>query len=177
MEYAVLGWPESGPTVRLDHEAFAYAGKFVVSGTGKAVAREDGRVVGAAAFDPDRTDETTLVIRYVTVRRDRQGEGIGPRLLRLVADRATDRGFSTVRIAVNNPHAYEASYRAGFGFTGDRTGIAEVVLVDRSRADRDPKAYRRGYEAFADRDLPDDVSEFVDRHREGDPPAVVPRPD
>ncbi|MUV90296.1 GNAT family N-acetyltransferase, partial [Halapricum sp. CBA1109] len=49
MEYALLGWADDGPTLRLDHERFAYAGKFVMSATGKAVARADGDVLAAAA--------------------------------------------------------------------------------------------------------------------------------
>ena len=39
MEYVLLGWPPDGPTLRLDHRRFAYAGKFVMSTTGKAVVR------------------------------------------------------------------------------------------------------------------------------------------
>jgi len=39
MEYAVVGEPGSGATLRLDYRAFAYAGKFVVGAPGKAVLR------------------------------------------------------------------------------------------------------------------------------------------
>jgi len=127
MECILLGWPPDGPTLSLDHERFAYAGKFVMSATGKAVAREDG-TVGAVAFSADRTDETCLRLRYVTVRDDRRGEGIGPRLLRFVSERAREHGYESVRIAVNNPFAYEACSRAGFAFTGQETGLAELVL-------------------------------------------------
>ena len=48
MEYVVLGWPSDGPTLRLDYRQFAYAGKFVMSNTGKAVAYE-----GAPASERD----------------------------------------------------------------------------------------------------------------------------
>jgi GNAT superfamily N-acetyltransferase len=44
MEYALVGWhddPGGGPKLRLDYRAFAYAGKFVTSSTGVAVARDD----------------------------------------------------------------------------------------------------------------------------------------
>lgn len=174
MEYAVLGWPPDAPTLSLDHERFAYAGKFVLPDTGKAVARADGTVLAAAAFSPDRTDETSLRIRYVTVRRDRRGEGVGPRLLRLVADRARSRGFAAVPIAVNNPYAYVAAYRAGFGYTGEATGMAEIVLAE--GADRDPESYREGLSTFADRDLPERVHEFVADRLDGDVPAVVDPP-
>jgi GNAT superfamily N-acetyltransferase len=174
MEYAVLGWPGDGSTLDLDHREFAYAGKFVIGETGKAVARSKGAVVAAAALSPDRTDDDTLRCRYITVRRDRQGEGIGPRLLRFTVDRATDRGFDTVAIAVNNPHAYVAAYRAGFGFTGAETGLAEVVLVAGAR--RDEGRYRAGLRTVADRDLPAELDAYVDRRLDEGVPAVVARP-
>ncbi|RQG99780.1 GNAT family N-acetyltransferase [Natrarchaeobius oligotrophus] len=129
MNCELLGWPSDGPKLRLDHERFSYAGKFVMTNTGKAVARNaDGDVVAAASFNEDRTDERTLWIRYVTVDRDRRGEGIGPELLALVRERALSRGYDRLRIAVNNPFAYEALYRTGFGYTGETTGIAELLL-------------------------------------------------
>lgn len=174
MDYAVLGWPPDGPTLELDHERFPYAGKFRLPDTGKAVARDGGDVVGAAAFSPDRTDGDALRCRYLTVRRDRQGEGIGPRLLRLVADRAPDRGFETVLIAVNNPHAYVAAYRAGFAFTGETTGMAELVLAD--GADRSPARYREGLEEFAERELPPRTADFVATRLEEAVPEPVDTP-
>lgn len=176
MEYAVLGWPGAGATLDLDHDKFPFAGNFGTARTGKAVIREDGVVRGAAAFSPDRTDESTLVVRYLSVQRDRQGEGLGPRLLRFVADRATGRGFETVRIAVNNPFAYEAAYRAGFAFTGEETGMAELVLVDTDGRPRSGARYRRGLDRFADRDLPPPAAAFVDRHASSDPPDPVGSP-
>jgi GNAT superfamily N-acetyltransferase len=170
MEYDLLGWPDEGPTLRLDHERFSYAGKFVMSGTGKAVVREDG-VVAAAAFDPDRTDADTLRIRYVTVARDRQGEGIGARLLRFVRERAAIRGFDRVVIAVNNPFAYEAAHKAGFAYTGEGTGIAELVLAwPGDRAAR----YADGLAAFAERDLDAAAVAFLDSRGESPPPVVEP---
>jgi GNAT superfamily N-acetyltransferase len=175
MDVAVLGWPPDGPTLSLDHERFAYAGKFVMSDTGKAVAREDGERVGAVAFSPDRTDDSTLRLRYVTVRRDRQGEGIGPRLLRAVTERAPPRGYESVLIAVNNPQAYVAAYRAGFGFTGEETGMAELLLA--ADGPRDPERYRDGLSRFLARDLPDEARHFVESRREQPVPAVVDRPD
>lgn len=171
MQYALLGWPEDGPTLELDHELFPYAGKFRPADTGKAVAREDGTVLGAVAFSPDRTDADTLQLRYVTVRRDRQGEGIGPRLVRFVADRAGDRGFARVEIGVNNPHAYVAAYRAGFAFTGEETGMAELVLAD--GGDRGAERYRDGLAIFAERELPPKTAEFVTARLDEGVPDVV----
>jgi len=169
MELSLLGWPPDGPTLDLDHREFAYAGKFVMSSTGKAVAREDGEVIGAVAFNEDRTDADRLWLRYVTVRQDRRGEGIGPELLAFARDRASKRGYERVRIAVNNPFAYEACYRAGFGFTGETTGVAELVLEWPS--DRDPERYRDGLDRFQERDLSDAEESFLERTG-GEPPDV-----
>jgi GNAT superfamily N-acetyltransferase len=174
MEFAVLGWPSDGPTLDLDHQRFAYAGKFVVGDTGKAIARSGGSVVGAAAFSADRTDAHTLRIRYITIRRDRQGEGIGPRLLRFVHERARHRGFEAVLIAVNNPYAYVAAYRAGFAFTGEETGIAETVLE--AGGPRDVERYRDGLLTVAARDLSSDAEAFVERRLESGVPPVVDPP-
>ncbi|MFO8115605.1 MAG: GNAT family N-acetyltransferase [Halorubrum sp.] len=153
MEYAVVGEPGDGATLRLDYRAFAYAGKFVVGAPGKAVLRtRDGSpavpdwepdeplpetvaaeefeddVVAAVSFSPDRTDPNRCRLRYVTVHVARRGEGIGPRLVdRTVSHLAAD-GYDRVRIAVNNPFAYAALYKCGFGYTGERTGLAELEL-------------------------------------------------
>ena len=176
METTLLGWPSDGPTLRLDHRRFSYAGKFVMSNTGKAVVREDdgesggGEVIAAVAFNEDRTDAATLWLRYVTVRADRRGEGIGPRLLAFVRDRARERGYDRVRIAVNNPFAYEACYRVGFGYTGRRTGIAELVLEHPDPGDRSREVYQRGLDAFDERELSADEEAFLDQKRDADPP-------
>jgi GNAT superfamily N-acetyltransferase len=171
MEFAVLGDPGDGPTLDLNHEAFAYAGKFVVSNTGKAVAREGDEVIAAAAFNEDRTDEDCAWIRYVTVREDRRGEGIGPRLLDHVAKYQSGRG-KRVRIAVNNPFAYEAAYKAGFGYTGEETGLAELVLE--RPAETGAETYRDGMSAFEKRtDLTPDERRFVSSRGDSDPPERV----
>jgi GNAT superfamily N-acetyltransferase len=175
MEFDLLGWPPDGPALRLDHETFAYAGKFVMTSTGKAVAR-DGTVVGAASFSPDRTDPDCLRVRYVTVRADRRGEGIGPRLLRFVAERARERDYAAVRIAANNPFAYEACYRAGFVFTGTETGLAELVLDYRPDAPPGRERYRDGLDRYRERDLSAAEESFLDDDRRATPPPVVPDP-
>lgn len=222
MEYAVLGWPEEGPTLRLDYQMFSYAGKFIMSNTGKAITCEtrrttarssaqtsdrsvpsnseatsrprdvcdDEEVVGAVAFDADRTDSGVLRLRYVTVREDRRGEGVGPELLAFVANRAPKRGFERMRIAVNNPFAYEACYKAGFANTGETTGIAELLL-ERSAGeldsatvegatgtdDRPVETYRAGLAAYRKRELSAAEREFVDRALDRGPPPVVEAPD
>ena len=182
MEVVVLGWPPDGPTLLLDYRRFSYAGKFVMSNTGKAVVRDPGEtsdreyddaVLAAVAFNDDRTDPSTLWLRYVTVRDDWRGEGFGPRLCRAVVEAAADRGYERVRIAVNNPFAYEALYRAGFAFTGEETGLAELVLerpADRP-ADRDADAYRAGLDRFRARELSDAETDFLDGRRGADPPG------
>jgi GNAT superfamily N-acetyltransferase len=182
MEFVVLGWPPDGPTLRLDWQRFSYAGKFVMSSTGKAVVRDpaatsDGEfaddVLAAVAFNPDRTDPDALWLRYVTVRDDWRGEGLGPRLCAFVAERALDRGYARLRIAVNNPYSYEALYKAGFGYTGRETGLAELVLE--RPGDRSVERYRAGLDRFRERDLSADERAFLDA-RTG-VPAVVDPPD
>lgn len=175
VEYELLGWPPDGPKLRLDYERFSYAGKFVMTNTGKAVARDGDDLVAAVAFNEDRTDEATLWLRYVTVAGDRRGEGIGPELVALVRDRALERGYDRLRIAVNNPFAYEALYRAGFGYTGERTGIAELVLeypapVDGTDDGSSGVRYRDGLEEFRDRDLSAEEEAFLETRRGEDPP-------
>jgi len=206
MEYVLLGWPDVGPTLTLDWRSFSYAGKFVMSSTGKAVVRtgdgsgppvtEDGDaaadVVAAAAFNEDRTDSSVCWIRYITVREDYRGEGIGPDLAAFVAARARDRAFDRVRIAVNNPFAYQALYRAGFHFTGEETGVAELVLdrplgdgsdVEGAAGDRSRSTYQAGLDIYRDRadaadgpDLSADEREFLAEKTASDPPAPVDPP-
>ena len=173
MEFALLGWPEDAHPLYLDHEQFAYAGKFVMTSTGKAVVGDDGPVA-AAAFDEDRTDPATLVVRYVTVRRDRKGERLGSRLLRFVRERATERGYDRLTINVNNPYSYQAAYRAGFAFTGEEGGIAELTLE--WPGDRSTEWYRSGLAVFEQRELTSAEEAFLAEKRAGGPPAVVESP-
>ncbi|MFW5911406.1 MAG: GNAT family N-acetyltransferase [Halolamina sp.] len=206
MEFALLDWPEAGPTLRLDFREFSYAGKFVMSNTGKAVARDPGEsrptpprvdadvdrpepgsahdpferdVVAAAAFNEDRTDPGVLWIRYITTRHDRRGEGIGARLAAFVAERADARGYRRCRIAVNNPFAYHALYKAGFVYTGRETGLAELVLE--RPGERDAATYQCGLDTFRDddddRDLSDDERAFLARLDDAAAPDLVPTPD
>jgi hypothetical protein len=192
MEFVLLGWPADGPTLRLDYRRFAYAGKFVMSNTGKAVAVEDERwraegdgagndgnepyddVIAAVAFNADRTDPGTAWLRYVTVRGDRKGEGIGPRLCAFAVGQLSER-FERARIAVNNPFAYEALYKVGFGFTGGETGVAELVLAyppeDPDGSGGRAERYAAGLERFRDRELSDGERAFLDA-RTGPPEAV-----
>jgi len=173
MEFALLGWPEDDPSLELDHERFPYAGKFVMTTTGKAVARAD-ETVAAASFSPDYSDPDTLCVRYVSVRTDRQGEQLGPRLLAFVRSRADDRGFERVTIGVNNPFSYQAAYRAGFGYTGERSGLAELTLA--APGNRSPERYQSGLDAFGDRDLSPAERAFLRAHADDDPPATVEPP-
>lgn len=149
MAFELLGWPDEEVTLDLDHRDFPYAGKFVMSSTGKAISRSDGDVVAAASFSADRTDSSQLWIRYLAVHREYQGEGLGEQLCRGVHAAARERGYETVVIAVNNPHAYVSAYRAGFAFTGRETGIAELILS--TAAERTQATYQDGLERFLGR--------------------------
>ncbi|APX95699.1 GNAT family N-acetyltransferase [Natronorubrum daqingense] len=195
MEFELLGWPVDGPTLRLDYERFSYAGKFVMSNTGKAVARTDAEgddpnsdqqaddIVAAVAFNEDRTDSSTLWLRYVTVERSHRGEGIGPNLCSFVRERALERDYERLRIAVNNPFAYEALYRSGFEFTGETTGIAELVLEypspnpvedtdDTDDTDDRDECYQVGLEEFRDRELSEGEHAFLDDRRHDGAPGL-----
>jgi GNAT superfamily N-acetyltransferase len=206
MEFVLLGWPDAGPTLRLDYRRFAYAGKFVMSTTGKAVVRDDSAtrddllarddatdsgsasdaptppdpesfddsILAAAAFNEDRTDPGVCWIRYITVARDRRGEELGPRLAAFVAQRAEDRGFRRLRIAVNNPFAYEAMYKAGFVYTGRQTGVAELVLERPGHRDR--ASYQCGLDEYRERDLGEPESSFLADREGSEPPAVLESP-
>ncbi len=169
MDFAVLGWPPDGPQLELDWRQFSYAGKFVMTNTGKAVLRRDGTIVGAAAFNEDRTDEDVAWIRYITIREDCRGEGLGSILGASTVEALGDEGYESVVIAVNNPYAYEAMYKAGFGFTGEETGVAELVLE--TPAEQDPAMYRDGLERFRDRDLSAAESSFVAQKLEAGVPS------
>lgn len=171
MDVAVCGWAEEGPTLDLDWRRFSYAGKFVMSNTGKAVVREDGDIVAAVAFNEDRTDSDTLWLRYITVREDHRGEGLGGRLATFIAERALSRGYERLRIAVNNPFAYEALYKAGFGYVGRETGLAELVLE--RPAERSREGYQAGLNVYRERDLSEDETAFLQRRTDTDPPSVL----
>jgi GNAT superfamily N-acetyltransferase len=237
MEYAVLGGPDDGPQLRLDHREFSYAGKFVMSNTGKAVAREagddrrearndartesededdltaessndattesgdntrteseddattkrgnenenedeyeDAGLVAAIAFNEDRTDPATAWLRYVTVREDRRGEGVGARLARFTTAELRAREYDRVKIAVNNPFAYQALYKAGFAYTGEQTGLAELVLV--RPGERDAGRYQSGLDAYSERDdLAPEEQSFIDAKADVEPPDVVALPE
>ncbi|WP_410767177.1 GNAT family N-acetyltransferase [Haloferax sp. DFSO60] len=200
MEFAVLGWQTDGPRLRLDYRRFTYAGKFITTKTGKAILRDsdaplppltderpppaDGPehigeprddVLAAVAFNEDRTDSDTLWIRYITVRRDRRGEGLGPRLLERFADEAADHSYKRLRIATNNPFAYEACHKAGFGFTGRETGIAELVLERPATrpASVSKEDYQSGLDRYRVRDLGDDERAFLAAREGAGPPLVA----
>jgi len=175
MHFDILGYPADGPTLDLDHEQFAYAGKFVMSKTGKTVARDNGEIVGAIAFNEDRSDADAIRLRYVTVREDRRGEGIGPRLLRFTAHSLRP-DTDQVLIAVNNPIAYLACYRAGFVSTGEETGMAEILLRYAPDSDRSSERYNEGLSIFQRRDLPQRQLSVLNQYLEAAPPEIVPVP-
>ncbi|MFB6127983.1 MAG: GNAT family N-acetyltransferase [Halolamina sp.] len=194
MEFVLLGWPEVGPTLRLDFRAFSYAGKFVMSNTGKAVLRDPERslsppptrelpedaldpsafeddVLAAAAFNEDRTDSSVLWLRYITAHADLRGDGLGGRLAASVAERAEDRGYRRLRIAVNNPFAYDAVYKAGFAFTGRRTGLAELILE--RPGERDQATYQCGLDIFRERGADDPEASFLAAREGAAPPPLT----
>lgn len=182
MEYEVLGFPPNGPSLTLDWRAFSYAGKFEMTNTGKAVLQSNGQTVAAAAFNADREESDRAWIRYLTVKNDHQGEGLGTELAVKVTNTLLEPDFERVAIAVNNPIAYRALYKAGYHYTGRETGIAELVLE--TPGEQNPGSYKAGLERFADRDLPDRDQQLVKTWLEAEelPPTVnsipfAPRPE
>jgi len=204
MEFALLGWPVDEPRLRLDYRRFSYAGKFVTGNIGIAVVRGelpaghespptdslpslpdglDGSefvdgILAAVAFNADRTDSDILWLRYLTVRNDLRGSGLalGPRLAAVVTERATAKGYDTVRIAVNNAFSYHALYKAGFSFTGRETGLAELVLERPAteRAGESAATYQRGLDRFREREgLATAEREFLAAHEGAAPPPPV----
>ena len=173
MEFEVLGLQAAGPRLELDYREFAYAGNFVMTDSGKTVARDEGAVVGAVSFSEDRTDPSTVHLRYVTVREDRRGEGIGSRLLRFTANALHPHRYETVEISVNNPVAFRAAYRAGFVYTGVESGIAELSLTYTPDADDRADSFEDGLAVFDRRELPADQQACLDASRDGGPPPVV----
>lgn len=175
MEFQMLGHPPGAPRLDLDHRRFAYAGKFVSPRCGKTVVRDDAEIVGATAFNADHTTDETGRIRYVTVREDRQAEGIGPRLLRFTAARLVEL-YDAVVIAVNSPIAYEACYRGGFVTMETESGMAELRLRYAPDAERSVERYRRGFSAFEGRDLPETHESVLRERRTETVPPVVDVP-
>lgn len=168
--FEVRGWT-TAPPLDLDHRRFSYAGHFRLPSTGKVVATDDGDIVGAAAVSEDRTDPETLRIRYLSVRRDRRGERIGPQLAAFIRHRARNVVYERTKAGVNNPIAYEAFYRAGFVYTGNRTGI-ETVVVEAPPVSA-PAGYRAGLGALAHTDLPAHQRAVFHRGlRRGAPPLI-----
>ena len=157
-EHEIVGWSDAA--LELDEDEFAYAGKFRVP-SGKAVTRdedEDG-IVAALSFSQDRADDSAVRVRYFTVRSDIRGEGVGSELLEHAADRLLER-YQAVRISVNNPFSYAAARKAGFGWTGEETGIAELVMERPCEGD---ERHEQALRLLAERDLSDDEQEFVHR--------------
>ena len=207
MEFALLGWAEAEPTLRLDYRRFSYAGKFVTGGTGVAVIRGDAAeratetvdtdpesvaslpedveasdfaddILAAIAFSPDRTDPSTLKIRYLTVRDDLRGDGqqLCPQLVAFLTAKAAAAGYDRIAIAVNNAFSYHALYKAGFTYTDRETGLAELVL-DRPIAEpavASQSGYQRGLDVFRDRQgLSTAETEFLRDHSDVAPPGLL----
>jgi len=213
MEFALLGWAEADPTLRLDYRRFSYAGKFVTGGTGVAVIRGDAAgsatgdsstdaerddtdslvslpdgvaendfaadILAAIAFSPDRTDPSTLKIRYLTVRDDRRGDGsqLGPKLVAFLTSRAAAAGYDRITIAVNNAFSYHALYKAGFTYTDRETGLAELVL-DRPISEpavASQSGYQNGLDLFRERTgLSTAETVFLAAYDDAEPPSLLP---
>jgi GNAT superfamily N-acetyltransferase len=178
VEYVLLAGPTGDATLDLDHRQFRLAGDFVQS-RGVAVVREpsgDGGVatVAATGFDPDRSTSDTVRIRAITVRDDHHGEGIGARLAAFTRAALRERGWARVLIAVATPVAYHALHKAGFGDTGETTGLRERVLSHPPPTD--PVPYATGLRWYLDHDPSSAECAFIAGRTEGGPPNPVSIP-
>ncbi|MDZ7688002.1 MAG: GNAT family N-acetyltransferase [Halobacteriales archaeon] len=159
-ENEIVGWSDA--TLELDEDDFAYAGKFRVP-SGKAVTRDGDETVAVLSFSHDRADPDAVRVRYISVREDRRGEGVGSALLKYAADRLLER-HGAVRISVNNPFSYESARKAGFGWTGEESGLAELVM--KRPSETDPEMHEEALRIFADRDLSEEEETYVRRKLE-----------
>lgn len=159
-----MGYPGEDVSIDLSHEDFSYAGKFGVGDTGKSVAREDGEILGVVAFDRDRTDGDVMKIRCIEVKAGRRGEGIGSKLARFTTSRLLGEGVDRVEIAVNNPYSFHAMYKAGFRYTGNRSGLREFVM---SYPGYDTAGYGEGMQEFLEiDDISEEERDFVEQRLE-----------
>lgn len=78
------------------------------------VAVQEGDVVGFVLFDPVDDD---LFIAELSVRRERQGRGIGQSLLAAAAERAALGGFAAVALTTFRDVPWNAPYYARRGFS------------------------------------------------------------
>lgn len=174
MHVEFRGSPSGGPAVSLDHTDFRYAGKFQMTTTGKALLFDSDTCMGITAFSTDRTCENRIWLRYVSVHDDYQARGIGPRFLRTTAIELLDQGES-IRIAVNNPFAYQAAYKAGFVYTRKQTGIAELILEHPGI--RSNETYLEGLNTFQDAShlSPREQSYIAEKRTKAPPPVDLRR--
>lgn len=182
-EYVLLGRPGDEVSLVLDHREFAYAGKFRVASTGKAVVRDPARadgdgeyddsVLAAVAFEPGRVDDSVLWLRYVDVRAGHRGAGLGARLCRFVREQTREQ-YPEARIAVNNAFSYHAVHKAGFGWTGETGGLAELLCS--TDAPRTRERYQAGLDEFRARNPSEDERSFLAAKGGADPPALVEAP-
>ncbi len=139
---------EEATSIVLPQEEFAYAGQYRMQRYGKAVLtrRPDlptaaAAIIAALTTDRHRVHHDRLVVRTIDVRRAERGNGWGPLLLRSVLPAVATAGYTTVQINVNNPFAYIAACKAGFGWTGRTTGLAELMMT---RPTDRPSTWSRG---------------------------------
>lgn len=164
------GSPAGGPAVSLDHTEFRYAGKFQMTTTGKALLIDSNSCIAITAFSTDRSCDNRIWLRYVSVHDDYQARGVGPRFLRTTTTTLLDQ-VKSIRIAVNNPFAYVAAYKAGFVYTGEQTGIAELLLDHPGI--RTTESYLAGLEVFRDADHLSSVEQsYLEEKHAGAPPPV-----
>lgn len=84
------------------------------------IAREQGRVIGVASFSPELQSEPSRGRLYqMAVSPEKQGSGIGKKIVMRVLDEARGRGFHRVHLHARN-HAVPFYRKCGFVEVGER---------------------------------------------------------
>lgn len=163
-EFRITSRPGEADDLVLDHETMPYAGKFGRRRPGTAVLCLEGTVVAALAFSPNRRDPGRCMIRYLSVARDHQREGLAGELVASFVDWATGAGYRSARITVLNPFAVGALADAGFGYAGASGPGGGVVMAYPAGAD---PAIDAALARLAEGDLDGPQRRYVQRHLDG----------
>ncbi|MFP4628693.1 MAG: GNAT family N-acetyltransferase [Halobacteriales archaeon] len=159
--FRVSSRPGEPDDLALSHERVPFAGHFGRRRTGTAVLTVDDQVVAAVAFSSDRRDAARCRVRHWAVRRDRQGEGLGPTAIDEFADWAVDGAYDAVLVNAATPHAAVALHRAGFGFTGECGPQGEVAFARPTPAGG---LLEDALEALLERPLPSSQRRYAREH-------------
>jgi GNAT superfamily N-acetyltransferase len=104
---------------------------------------EAGELVGVLVARPGKNH---LFVETVAVRPDRQGGGLGGRLMAFAEDEARRLGLREIRLYTNEKMRENFSFYGGLGFeeTGRRTEDGYRRVFMRKRLEQEPEARTKG---------------------------------